>query len=149
MAGKHRFCSKCNRRHVAPVGTRCRLPPPDLTDETTDEVGDADEQQVGAISMPVSYTAASASVVEGALHSDDRIETLITIVSDLVLRMYSTQRQIDNLQSQPARSIPPASYGSVAVLQPSSGLSPRSAHLKCQLILRCHQRLLIPVNFLH
>jgi hypothetical protein len=79
MAGKHRFCSKCNRRHAAPVETRCRLPPPDLTEEATDEVGDADDQQVGAISMPVSYTAASAPVVDGALPSDDRIETLITI----------------------------------------------------------------------
>jgi hypothetical protein len=63
--------------------------------------------------MPVSYTAASHPVVDGASHSDNKIETLISIASDLVLRIDSIQRQIDNLQSQLARSIPPASCGSV------------------------------------
>jgi hypothetical protein len=71
MAGKHRFCSKCNRRHAAPVGTRCRLPPPELIEEAIDEVEDAEDQQVGTISMPVSFTVASAPVVEGTSYLDD------------------------------------------------------------------------------
>jgi hypothetical protein len=101
------------------------LPPPDLTEEVFDEVEDADEQQFGTISMPMGHTAAGSAVVEEATPSDDRLETLITIVSDLVLRVDSTQRQLDNLQSQPPRSIPPASCGSVAVPQPSSGAIPK------------------------
>jgi hypothetical protein len=39
-----------------------------LTEEVTDKVGEADEQQFGTLSMPVGHTAAGSAVVDSHNH---------------------------------------------------------------------------------
>jgi hypothetical protein len=82
-----KHCARCGRRHAPPMGNKKCKRHLDLHLESLDDMP-----------LVLEEPASSPHVVPPVRSTDDRINTLIGVVTDLVSRVDSTQRQLDSLQ---------------------------------------------------
>jgi hypothetical protein len=82
-----KHCAQCGCRHAPPTGKKKCKRPLDINFDSLD-----------VMPLVLEDPASTPHVVPPARSTDDRIDTLIGVVSDLVSRVDSTQRQLDSLQ---------------------------------------------------
>jgi hypothetical protein len=85
-----KFCARCGCRHAPPTGKKKCKRPLDLNLESLDDVF--------VLPLVLEDPASMPHVVPPVRSTDDRIDTLVGVVTDLVSRVDSTQRQLDSLQ---------------------------------------------------
>jgi hypothetical protein len=96
-SAKEKFCARCGIRHATTTGKRkCKRPLDSVNMDALDDVTDVPLD----LEMPSAVQPARSD-----RSTDDRIDALLNVVSDLVSRVDSTQRQLDSLQLASAATV--------------------------------------------
>jgi hypothetical protein len=86
-ASNFKHCARCGCRHAPPTGKKkCK------------RLLDANFDSLDVMPLVLEEPASTPQMPPPVRSTDDRIDTLIGVVSDLVSRVDSTQRQLDTLQ---------------------------------------------------
>jgi hypothetical protein len=86
-ANNFKHCACCGCRHAPPTGKKkCK------------RLLDANFDSLDVMPLVLEEPASTPQIAPPVRSTDDRIDTLIGVVSDLVSRVDSTQRQLDTLQ---------------------------------------------------
>jgi hypothetical protein len=89
MAGNHRFCTRCQCKHASPTGKKCRRPFLEPVAEPVPEGavgGDLPEQLFDLTEVPGAFGNINQDI------SNDRFDTLLSVVSDLASRVDATPK---------------------------------------------------------
>jgi hypothetical protein len=95
---KHKFCSRCRSRHGPPTGKKkCKRPIDTVTMDALDDLAEVPlELEMPVVNQPSARSDRS---------TDEKIDALVNVVSDLVSRVDATQRQLYSLQLAAATAV--------------------------------------------
>jgi hypothetical protein len=82
---KSKFCARCGTHHPPPTGKKCKRPIEAVAQDALDDLAE--------LPLDLEMPAVHQPPVRSDRSTDEKIDALVNVVSDLVSRVDATQRQ--------------------------------------------------------